>query len=106
MTFDTSTHCYWVHTQDGQTTLIPGCWARVHDPVAHCTCGKWSEETAAKCIHVYKQEVYHLHHQIQQLRQALARAGAADPTTPTDWRAVNAAAKRRAIHAAITEAGQ
>ena len=106
MTFDTSTHCYWVHTQNGHATLIPGCWARVHDPVAHCTCGKWSEDMAADEIAGNKRTIYYLRHQIQQLRQALARAGIADPTTPTDWRAANAAAKRRRFHMAITEAGE
>lgn len=102
----TDARCYWHRDDDGGTTLIPGCWARAVDPDAQCTCGHWSEEIAAEYIHSYKQEVYHLRHQIQQLRQALARAGAADPTTLTDWRAVKAAAKRRRFHAAISEARQ
>ena len=99
-------HCYWVHTQDGPATLIPGCWGRVHDPAADCTCGKWSEETASETIAAQKKDLYHLGHQIQQLRQALKLAGIADPTTPTDWRAVNAAQRKRRFHRAISEAGQ
>ncbi len=98
--------CYWHRGDDGQTTLIPGCWARAIDPDAQCTCKKLSEEIAADYINGYKKEVYHLRHKIQQLRHALARAGIADPTAPTDWRAVNAAVKRRRFHEAITESGK
>jgi hypothetical protein len=78
----------------------------VHDPAADCTCGKWSEETASETIAAQKKDLYHLGHQIQQLRQALKLAGIADPTTPTDWRAVNAAQRKRRFHRAISEAGQ
>ena len=101
----TEARCYWHRGDDGHTTLIPGCWARAINPDAQCTCGKWSEETAAATIAAYKTEAYHLRHQIQQLRQALARAGIADPTNPTDWRTVNAAQRKRRFHRAISEAG-
>lgn len=101
----TEIRCYWHRDDDGCTTLIPGCWARVHDPDGQCTCGKWREETAAATIAGYKTEACHMLHKIQQLRQALTRAGIADPTTPTDWRAMNAAQRKRRFHRNISEAG-
>lgn len=98
--------CHWVRSEDGFTTLIPGCWPRVHDCDAPCTCGRWSEDSAAEIIAAKTADLRRLFHQVQQLRQALARAGLPDPTSPTDYVAVQAATKRRRLHAAISKAGQ
>lgn len=32
--------CYWWTDPDGALCLLPGCWARVTDPDAECTCDK------------------------------------------------------------------
>jgi hypothetical protein len=97
--------CQWVRDPDGTTTLIPGCWARVHDPDAECTCGEWSEETARETIRGYKHQTYRLAAHLQELESVLRKAGIKHP--PVEWwQGSTARAKRRAMHKAISEAGR
>ena len=100
--------CMWHRDDDGNTVLIPGCWARVHDPDAECTCGAWSEDTARKTIRALKNTIYRERDTVQKLRNTLRAAGLPDPTyqsirsTPADY---TARQRRRDMHKAITEAG-
>lgn len=100
--------CHWV-TSDGHLILIPGCWNRVHDPDAECTCGEWSEHTARATIRSMEASIYRERHRVQILRAELRKAGVPDPTfqpmneAPAQY---TARQRRRAMHKAITEAGQ
>lgn len=103
----TEARCYWTKDGDGSAVLIPGCWARVHDPDAPCTCGEWSEETARETIKALRARLYHFGHIIQTTRQALKAAGVPDPTMaeilgPKEY---TARRRRKALHQRINEAG-
>lgn len=82
MTEDTHTPCHWHRAEDGTTTLIPGCWGRVHDPDSDCTCGEWSEGTARETIRNMRAALYRERHRVQTLRAALRHAGL--PEYPDD----------------------
>jgi len=97
--------CHWVHTQDGRTTLIPGCWSRVHDPEAECLCGKWSEAEAARIISGLEGCLYHERHTNHALRMALKKAGITDPTDMTlslNLKQYTVRQRIRALHRAIS----
>lgn len=100
----TPTPCHWVRDDAGMTMLIPGCWARVHNPDADCTCGEWSEETAREKINAMKAIIIRLQHGNQQLRAMIDRAGIPYPPIEADGgRALTARQRRRAMHKAISE---
>lgn len=97
--------CHWVRADDGLTVLVPGCWDRVHDPDATCTCGEWSEARAREVISGLRANITRAQYDLQRLRQAMRRAGLPDPTIATDWKALTARQRRRQMHKAINEAG-
>lgn len=39
--------CYWWTDPDGALCLLPGCWSRVADPDAECTCATLAARLAA-----------------------------------------------------------
>lgn len=96
--------CHWHRGIDGTTTLIPGCWARVHDPDADCLCLVWTQETAAEKIRRLQAHAIRQLATIQTLRKALRAAGITDPTTEIDTKAYNSRRRRNAMHQRITEA--
>ena len=98
--------CYWTKDEDGAAVLIPGCWSRVHDPEAPCTCGEWSEETARETIRALKDRVYHFGHLVQTMRKTIRAAGLPDPYDglllgPKEY---TARQRRKAMHQRINEA--
>ncbi|SIT19851.1 hypothetical protein SAMN05421774_10843 [Gemmobacter megaterium] len=93
--------CYWAMGEDGFSILIPGCWNRVHDPDAACTCGEWDEDTARETIRGLERHVYAVRHENEKLRAILRRAGIPDPTRQYDWKAENARQRRRRMHLSI-----
>lgn len=101
--------CHWHREQDGTTILIPGCWARIHNPDADCTCGEWSEDTARKTINSMTATIHRERHTIQTLRRALHDAGVPDPTSVLgliSQKDYTARQRRKAMHRAITDAGK
>lgn len=97
--------CHWIRGDDGFTVLIPGCWGRVHDPDAPCTCGEWSEDHAREVINGLRAHVTRARYDLQRLRQAMRQAGVPDPTMPTayeDWKTQTARQRRRQMHKAIS----
>ena len=105
-----ASRCHWVKSEDGTCVLIPGCWARVHDPDADCTCGEWSEASERQTIRSMKASVFRERATVQALRAELRKAGLTDPTlmhpawaSPENY---TARKRRRAMHKAISEAGQ
>ena len=110
MTEAKHTACHWHRAEDGTTTLIPGCWGRVHDPDAECTCRAWSEDTARESLRNMQAAVYRERHLVQTLRAALRNAGL--PEYPGDTsigrnpKDYTARQHRRAMHQAITDAGE
>jgi hypothetical protein len=97
--------CHWHRAEDGTTTLIPGCWPRIHDPDAECLCGRWSEGTAREIIKGLRNTIYRMGGDIQRMRLALHAAGLPDHARIFDPKAHTARQRRRAMHKAITEAG-
>ena len=99
--------CHWVRDDTGMTTLIPGCWPRVHDPDADCTCGEWSEDVAREKINAMKATITRLQAENQNLRNLgrpkiiVYTEGMAD-----GGRVLSARQRRRAMHRSITEAGE
>lgn len=98
--------CYWTCEEDGTTTLIPGCWSRVHNPHADCLCTLWSEDTARRTIRSMEAAIYRERNNVQVLRAALRRAGLPDHPEMADTRQLSARQRRRAMHKAITDAGK
>ncbi|MFF4409749.1 hypothetical protein [Streptomyces sp. NPDC001404] len=39
--------CYWWTDPNGDLCLMPGCWARVHEPDAECICDKLGQRLRA-----------------------------------------------------------
>lgn len=93
--------CYWARGEDGVSILIPGCWNRVHDPDAACTCGEWDEDTARETIRGLERHVYAVRHENEKLRAVLRQTGISDPTRRYDWKAENARQRRRQMHLPI-----
>lgn len=93
--------CHWARMDDGSTVLIPGCWNRVHDPYAACTCGVWDEHTARDTISGLERHVYAVRRENEKLRAILRKAGIPDPTIHYDWKAENARQRRRRMHLCI-----
>lgn len=95
--------CHWVRTDDGLSHLIPGCWGRVHDPDAPCTCGEWSEDTARRIIRTQGTTITRLQHEAQRLRGALRQHGIPDPTGHATMTAeqYRTSRRRRALHRII-----
>lgn len=89
--------CHWHREEDGTTTLIPGCWSRVHDPDAECLCGAWSEDTARQIIRSMQAAIYRERNLVQTLRAALRRAGLPDHPDMADLREYTARQRRRAM---------
>lgn len=100
-----SDRCHWVRSDQGEAILIPGCWGRVHDPDAPCTCGEWSEEEARRVIKGLRQHLYREQHENQHLRAEMRKAGIADRPAPHDFKAATARQRRRAMHMMISAAG-
>lgn len=94
--------CHWVKLEDGQFALIPGCWDRVHNPEAECTCGQWSASQARQIIKNMRSHIYLARHENQILRTALRAAGLPSPDTLPDWTTLQARQRRRAMHRAIS----
>lgn len=97
--------CHWVRSDQGETIMIPGCWDRVHNPDAPCTCGEWSEEEARRLIKGLRQNLYRERHESQRLRAKMREAGIADEAAPYDFKAATARQRRRAMHMMISAAG-
>lgn len=60
--------CHWVREQDGTETLIPGCWASVHDP-ANCTC-----EVPGSALERAKRARQAAETEVERLREKLSSA--------------------------------
>lgn len=97
--------CHWVRTDDGFSILVPGCWDRVHDPDAPCTCGEWSEEEARRVIKGLQHNLHRERHENQRLRAKLREAGIADQPALHDFKTATARQRRRAMHMMISAAG-
>lgn len=103
---DPEHRCHWHRDADGNTTLIPGCWSRVHDPDAECLCGTWSEETARETITALKAKITLLCVEQQRLVAALRAVGVSEHPSLFDPAAHTARRRWKAMHKFISEMGE